>query len=131
MKKENKFYNKVVLPSGLRVVSEKLPGFKSVAIGAFLLRGARDEPDKLSGITHFIEHMIFKGTKNRSSYEISREIEDRGGILDAFTAKEMLAVYSKVLNEDLQIATCVIGDLFSNPLFDEKQIEKEKRVVLE
>ncbi len=129
--KEKGLYRKTILNKGVKVISEKVSGFKSVAIGAFLLKGARDEDEELSGITHFIEHMVFKGTKKRSSYEISKEIEDRGGIIDAFTAKEMMAVYSKILGENLEIATDVIGDLFSNPLFKEEDIEKEKNVVLE
>ncbi len=128
--KEKDLYRKTSL-NEVKIISEKVPGFKSVAIGAFLLKGARDEDEELSGITHFIEHMIFKGTKKRSSYEISKEIEDRGGIIDAFTAKEMMAVYSKILGENLEIATDVIGDLFSNPLFKEEDVEKEKNVVLE
>lgn len=131
MRKESRFYNKTILPSGLKIVSEKIHGFKSVSLGAFLLKGTRDEPENLGGITHFIEHMIFKGTENRSPYEISREVEDRGGMLDAFTAKEMMAVYSKILGEDLEIAVNVIGDLFSHPLFKKDDIEKERNVVLE
>ena len=127
---EKNLYKKTVV-DGLRIVSEKIPGFKSASIGAFLLTGVRDEDEENLGITHFIEHMIFKGTEKRSSYEISREIEDRGGIIDAFTAKEMMAVYSKVLGEDIEIAIDVIGDLFSNPLFKEEDIEKEKNVVIE
>ncbi len=131
MRKKNRFYNKTIFPSGLKIVSEKIHGFKSVSLGAFLLKGTRDEPENLEGITHFIEHMIFKGTLNRTPYEISKEVEDRGGMLPIFTAKEMIAVYSKILGEDIGIAVDVIGDLFSHPLFKKDDIEKEKKVVLE
>ncbi len=124
-------YNKTVLSSGLRIVSEKVKGFKSCSIGIFLLSGTRDEPAFYHGITHFIEHILFKGTKSRTSLEISKAIEQRGGSIDAFTSKEITALYAKVLNRDFSLALDIMGDLLTEPLFDEREIEKEREVILE
>ncbi len=127
----NSKYRRTVLDNGLVVVTESMEGIRSVSLGYFTRQGARDESPKKYGVSHFLEHMLFKGTKNRSPRKIASELEDRGGSLDAATAKEYISVYARFLYEDLEVALDVIGDLISNPLFPEEEIEKEKGVILE
>lgn len=122
---------KTVLESGTTIISEEIPEFRSVSLGYFTRNGARGDPSDLQGLSHFLEHLLFKGTKNRSARDIANSLEDRGGSLDALTAKEFMSVYAKVLDEDMEIAMDVIGDLVSNPLFPEEEVEKEKGVILE
>jgi predicted Zn-dependent peptidase len=131
MKLKRGIFRKTTLDSGLSILTEKVEGFRSVTIGFFTKHGTRDEPSSLLGISHFLEHMLFKGTKNRTAREIAAAFEDRGGSIDAFTSKEFLSIYARVLDEDLSVALEVIGDIVSNPLFDPEEIEKEKGVVLE
>jgi predicted Zn-dependent peptidase len=119
------------LPNGIRVVTEEMPHVRSVSLGIWIGTGSRRETPDENGISHFIEHMVFKGTKNRSAEEIARSVDSIGGGLDAFTAKEMVSFNTKVLDEHLPLAFDVLADLVRNPLFREEDIEKEKGVILE
>lgn len=120
-----------VLPNGLVLITEPMPQVRSVSVGIWLRSGSRREPAELNGITHFIEHMVFKGTERRSAEEIARAVDGVGGMLDAFTAKEMTCFNTKVLDEHLPLAFDVLADLVRRPLFAEDDVHKEKSVVLE
>ena len=120
-----------VLPSGLRLVTERMPHVRSITVGVWLARGSRHETDAQSGIAHFIEHMLFKGTATRSAEDIAQEIDSIGGQLDAFTAKEYASYYIKVLDEHLPIALDLLSDMVTRPAFAEADIEKEQGVILE
>jgi len=119
------------LPNGVRVITERMPHVRSVSMGVWIGTGSRHETLEENGISHFIEHMVFKGTKHRSAEEIARSVDSIGGGLDAFTAKEMVSYNTKVLDDHMPIAFDVLSDLVLNPLFREKDIEKEKGVILE
>ncbi len=120
-----------VLPNGLVVVTEPMPQVRSVAVGIWVRSGSRREPAEYNGISHFIEHMVFKGTERRSAEQIAREVDSIGGMLDAFTSKEMICFNVKVLDEHLASAFDVLSDLVLAPRFDEAEIAREKSVVLE
>ncbi len=117
--------------NGLRLLTESMPGVRSVSFGAWLTQGSRHESAERSGIAHFVEHMLFKGTARRSAEDIAQEIDSIGGQLDAFTAKECAGYYVKVLDDHLPRAVDVLADLLLNPAFDPGDIEREKKVVLE
>jgi predicted Zn-dependent peptidase len=119
------------LKNGIRVISEEMPHVRSVSLGVWIKTGSRRETSEENGISHFIEHMLFKGTKNRSAEDIARSVDSIGGGLDAFTAKEMVSYNTKVLDEHLPLAFDVLADMVRNPLFREEDIEKEKGVILE
>lgn len=119
------------LANGIRVVTEQMPHVRSVSVGIWIGTGSRRENPEENGISHFIEHMVFKGTANRSAEDIARSVDSIGGGLDAFTAKEMVSYNTKVLDEHLSLAFDVLADLVRNPLFREDDIEKEKGVILE
>src|ERR1700689_5512151 len=119
------------LKNGVRVISEEMNHVRSVSLGVWIRTGSRRETSEENGISHFIEHMLFKGTKNRSAEEIARSVDSIGGGLDAFTAKEMVSYNTKVLDEHLPLAFDVLADMVRNPLFREADIEKEKGVILE
>ena len=119
------------LPNGIRIISEKMDHVRSVSLGIWIGTGSRMETPEENGISHFIEHMVFKGTKNRSAEDIARSVDSIGGGLDAFTAKEMVSYNTKVLDEHLPLAFDVLADLVLNPLFRESDIAKEKGVILE
>src|SRR5262245_30875437 len=120
-----------VLPNGLVVITERMPHVRSVSVGIWIRTGSRREPSDLNGISHFIEHMVFKGTERRSAEEIAGAVDSVGGMLDAFTAKEMICFNAKVLDEHLPIAFDVLADLVRRPRFAKEDITKEKQVVLE
>jgi len=122
---------KAELSNGLVVVSEKMPHVRSVSVGIWLGTGSRGESPERNGIAHFIEHMVFKGTAKRTAEQIAQSVDSVGGMLDAFTAKEMTCFSAKVLDEHLPVAFDVISDLVLRPLFDEADIVKERQVVLE
>src|ERR1700693_1744931 len=122
---------RAVLPNGVRVVTEQMAHVRSVTVGIWIGTGSREETPKQSGLTHFIEHMVFKGTKNRSAEQIARSVDSIGGGLDAFTSKELVSYNVKVLDEHLPEAFDVVTDLVRNPLFAVEDIEKEKGVILE
>jgi predicted Zn-dependent peptidase len=122
---------KEILPNGLVVITEPMEYFHSVSVGIWLRNGSRREPAELNGISHFIEHMVFKGTKRRSAEDIAREVDRVGGMLDAFTAKEMVCFNTRVLSEHLPKAFDVLADMVLEPRFAPEDIDKEKSVVLE
>src|SRR4030095_6565243 len=119
-----------VLDTGLRLITESMPHVRSVSIGVWLTRGSRHETDEQSGIAHFVEHMLFKGTGTRSAEDIAQAIDSIGGQLDAFTAKEYASYYIKVLDEHLPLAIDILSDIVRNPAFSPDDIEREKKVVL-
>jgi predicted Zn-dependent peptidase len=119
------------LPNGIKVITEAMPHVRSVSVGVWISSGSRRETSEQNGISHFIEHMLFKGTANRSAEAIARSVDSIGGNLDAFTAKEMVCFNTKVLDEHLPVAMDVLSDLVLNPAFREEDIEKEKGVILE
>ena len=120
-----------VLPNGLRILTEQMPHVRSVSIGVWLARGSRHEPEAQSGIAHFVEHMLFKGTGTRTAEDIAQTIDSIGGQMDAFTAKEYASYYIKVLDEHLPLAVDVLSDIVMHPAFSGDDIEREKKVVLE
>ena len=122
---------KEVLRNGLIVVSENMPHVRSVAVGIWLATGSRQERPERNGISHFIEHMVFKGTENRSAEEIARSVDSIGGHLDAFTAKECVSFNTVVLDEHLDVAFDVLSDLVLHPLFNPEDIKREQGVVIE
>jgi len=122
-------YRKTTLDNGLRIVTEEIPYAQSVALGIWVRNGSRFETPDLNGISHFIEHMLFKGTQRRSAYDIAREIDSVGGGLNAFTSKELTAFYCRIMAEHLDMAADLLTDIFLNASFPEEEIEREKQVV--
>ena len=122
---------KTILDNGIRVISETLPHVNSVSIGIWVANGSRHERRESSGVAHFIEHLLFKGTHRRSALDISREIDSLGGILNAFTSREYVCYYAKVLDKFLPKAVDILADIFLNSLFNAEEIEKERKVVLQ
>lgn len=119
------------LPNGLRIVTERMDGLASAAVGVWLTAGGRHERAEQNGIAHFLEHMAFKGTRRRSAAQIAEEIEDVGGYINAYTSREMTAYYARVLEADVPLALDVIADIVLNPVFDPKEIETERHVILQ
>lgn len=119
------------LPNGMKVITETMPYLRSISVGVWVGSGSRRETPEENGISHFIEHMLFKGTPTRNAEEIARSVDSIGGNLDAFTSKEMVCYNTKVLDEHLPRAMDVLTDLVLNPMFREEDIEKEKGVILE
>jgi predicted Zn-dependent peptidase len=119
------------LANGVRVITEAMPHVRSVAVGVWIDSGSRRETVEQNGISHFIEHMLFKGTTSRSAEDIARSVDSIGGNLDAFTAKELVCFNTKVLDQHLSQAFDVLADLVLHPMFREEDIEKEKGVILE
>src|SRR5262245_12753849 len=120
-----------VLDTGLRLITEAMPHVRSVSIGVWLTRGSRHEAQPVSGIAHFVEHMLFKGTESRTAEDIAQEIDSIGGQLDAFTAKEYASYYIKVLDEHLPTAVELLSDIVMRPRLERDDVEKEKKVILE
>jgi len=128
---EDRNIRRAVLPNGLTVITEEMQHIRSVSIGIWMKTGSRDEDLPWNGISHFIEHMVFKGTQHRSAEEIARQVDSIGGNMDAFTAKECISFSIKVLNEHVPIALDVLSDLVLNPVFDAQDISRERGVILE
>ena len=128
---DNSNHQKTVLPGGLRVVSEYMPHVRSISLGVWVQNGTRDEHPEENGVSHFIEHMMFKGTPRRKAHEIAEAIEAVGGHLNAFTGKELTCYYAHVLDEHLPLAVDVLADMLTASLFDAEEISKEKSVVIE
>ncbi len=120
-----------VLPNGVTVLTEEMQHVRSVSIGIWAKTGSRHEAPEFNGISHFVEHMLFKGTRNRTAEDIARQIDSIGGNMDAFTAKECISFNVKVLDEHLPIAMDVLSDLVLNPVFDAKDIARERGVIVE
>ncbi|MGV6802797.1 MAG: M16 family metallopeptidase [Ruegeria sp.] len=119
------------LKNGFRIVSEHMPGLQSAAIGIWVTAGGRHERIEQNGIAHFLEHMAFKGTERRSALQIAEAIEDVGGYINAYTSREVTAYYARVLKDDVALAMDVIGDIVLNPVFDPREIEVERGVILQ
>lgn len=128
---ETRDIHRVVLPNGLIVLSEEMSHIRSIAIGIWMKSGSRDEAPEFNGISHFIEHMVFKGTTSRSAQQIARQVDSIGGNMDAFTGKETICFNIKVLDEHLPVAIDILSDLVLNPVFNPKDIVREKGVILE
>ncbi len=124
-------FQKTVLSEGIRVITERIPHVRSVSLGFWLEVGTRDETPEINGISHFIEHMLFKGTSRRSAIDIARSIEDVGGTLNAYTSKDLTCYYAQVLEKDLPLAIDVISDMLTGSLFDPNEIKKEIDVILD
>ncbi|HHW40398.1 MAG TPA: insulinase family protein [Syntrophomonadaceae bacterium] len=124
-------YNKTVLKNGVRIVSEEIPGVRSVAVGFWIGTGSRLEKKEDAGISHMIEHILFKGTKRRTAKQIAESIESLGGQLNAFTSKEYTCYYARVLDEHLPLAVDVLSDMYFSSLFRAEDIEREKKVIQE
>jgi len=122
---------KTVLPNGLRIVTETLPYLYSVSVGIWVENGSRDESPDENGISHFIEHMIFKGTRNRTALMIAKEMDAIGGMSNAFTSKEQTCFYTRVLENHLEQGVEILLDIFLNSLFDPEELERERQVVLQ
>jgi predicted Zn-dependent peptidase len=120
-----------VLPNGLTVITEQMQHIRSASIGIWLQTGSRDEDPHWNGISHFIEHMVFKGTKNRTAEEIARQVDSIGGNMDAFTAKECICFNVKVLDEHIPTALEILSDLVLHPVFDAADIARERGVIIE
>jgi len=123
--------HKDILSNGIRVVTEELSFVHSVSIGIWVGTGSRYEDKSNHGISHFLEHMLFKGTKNRTAKQIAESLETVGGQINAFTAKEYTCYYAKVLNDHFDLAIDVLADMFLNSLFRAEDMEKERNVILE
>ena len=123
-------YNKTILKNGIRVVTERIDHVHSVSIGAWIDVGSRDEADNEAGVSHFIEHMLFKGTKSRTARQIASSLESVGGSLNAFTGREHTCYFARVLDEHLDKALDVLSDILKNPLFNRSHLEKEREVIL-
>ena len=124
-------YNLYTLKNGLRVVTEKNTGVNSISVGVMIKNGSRNETEDINGISHFIEHMFFKGTNKRNAKQIAETIENLGGQINAFTSKEATCYYIKNLYTHLDTSLEVLSDMIINSKFDEEDIEKEKSVVIE
>ncbi len=120
-----------VLPGGLRVVSESVPGTRSAAVGFWAGVGSRDESPRAAGASHFLEHLLFKGTQKRSPFDISAELESVGGDLNAFTTKECTCFHARVLADDLPLAIDVLADMLTSSKIDPADVDAERAVVLE
>ncbi|MBO8137038.1 MAG: insulinase family protein [Desulfotomaculum sp.] len=124
-------YQKTTLDNGVRILSEEIPHVRSVSIGIWIKVGSRDENDKNNGISHFIEHMMFKGTKKRTPKKIAEELDAVGGQLNAFTTKEYTCYHAKVLDEHFSLAVDILSDMLLNSNFAQQDLERERNVIIE
>src|SRR6202166_3201083 len=115
------------LPNGVRVITERMRNVRSVSVGVWIGTGSREEQPHETGMSHFVEHMVFKGTKNRSAEQIAKSVDSIGGGLDAFTSKELVSYNVKVLDEHLPEAFDVVADLVRNPRSEARRVGKECR----
>ncbi|MFT6106243.1 MAG: putative Zn-dependent peptidase [Rickettsiales bacterium] len=121
----------ITLKNGLRVVIDPVKTVETVAIGVFVNTGSRNETTKTNGISHFLEHMAFKGTKTRNALQIAEQFDNIGGRINAYTSRERTVYYAKVLKEDTEFATEFLSDILQNSTFDQEEIEKERGVILQ
>ncbi|MGI6538733.1 MAG: M16 family metallopeptidase [Caldicoprobacterales bacterium] len=124
-------YKKFQLDNGIRIIYERIPQFKSVSIGFWFQAGSSYEKPEENGLSHFIEHMLFKGTKKRNAKQIAEEMDSVGGQLNAFTAKEFTCLYCKIIDEHLELGLDLLSDMVLNSMFDDSELEKERGVILE
>ncbi|MBN2469045.1 MAG: insulinase family protein [Deltaproteobacteria bacterium] len=122
-------YQKTILSNGTRVVTERIPHVRSVSIGIWVKTGSRDEKKNENGISHFIEHMLFKGTRKRTALDIAKEIDAVGGVINASTGREYTNFYAKVLDKDFDVAVDLLSDIFLNSKFSPHEIEREREVI--
>jgi len=119
------------LENGLRIATDTMPDAESVVVGAWVGVGTRHEPWSANGVAHLVEHMMFKGTKTRSAYALSSEIENKGGSMNAYTTREETAYYARVLPEEAENATDVIADMLRRSVFDNKELDRERQVIIQ
>ena len=119
------------LDSGLRIVTHYMPAIESVTFGVWNSVGSRDESEDINGVAHFLEHMAFKGTKTKSAFEIMQKIESVGGYINAYTSEEITAYWVKILSDDLNIGIDIISDILQNSIFQPKELERERGVILQ
>ena len=124
-------YQKTILDNGIKVITEEIPYLKSVSTGVWALTGSRDEQSQENGISHFIEHLLFKGTERRTAFDIAKEIDSVGGTLNAFTGREYTCYYAKVIDQNLPLAIDLLSDIFLHPLIELNDVEKERMVILQ
>ena len=124
-------YKKHVLENGLTIIGEEIPYVKSISLGVWINAGSRIEDEEISGVSHFIEHMLFKGTRNRTSKQIASEIDNLGGQINAFTSKECTCYYVKLLDSHIDIGIDVLSDMILNSKFNEDDLDKERSVIIE
>ncbi|MEW6608485.1 MAG: pitrilysin family protein [bacterium] len=124
-------YHKEMLPNGIRIVIEEIPDVRSVSIGVWVNVGSQDEKAEENGISHFLEHMIFKGTKSKTALQIAQTMDSMGGHIDAATGREHTCYYAKILDKHLPKTIDLLADIFFNSLFSPVEIEKEKQVIIE
>lgn len=122
---------KTILPNGIKIVSKKMPHVRSVSMGVWVDVGARDESDDQSGLSHFIEHMIFKGTSRRSAYQIAKEFDAIGGHTNAFTSMENTCYHARVMDSHLETMVDILSDIFLNSIFHPEEVERERPVILQ
>ena len=131
MVEEARNIQRQVLPNGLTILTEKMDHIRSVSIGIWVKSGSRHEDPNVNGISHFVEHMVFKGTSSRSAEDIARQVDSIGGNMDAFTGKETICFNVKVLDEHLPVAVDILSDMVLHPIFDVNEITRERGVILE
>jgi predicted Zn-dependent peptidase len=124
-------HQKTILPNGIRLVSERIPHVRSVAVGVWVETGSRHEPLPKSGVSHFIEHLVFKGTETRTAEDVAKAVDSVGGQMDAFTTKEHTCFYVTVLDQHLPLAADLLSDILLHPLFAAEDIDRERSVVLQ
>ena len=124
-------YHKTVLENGVKILSERMEHIRSVSLGIWVGVGSRDEMERENGISHFVEHMIFKGTRSRSGLQIAKELDAIGGLSNAFTGKEHTCYHSKVLDKHLPALAEILSDIFLNSIFDPKDMDRERQVILQ
>jgi predicted Zn-dependent peptidase len=122
---------KTILDNGLTVSTDSIPNFETISVGVFVNVGSVNESENLCGVSHFVEHMAFKGTTSRTAIQIAESIEAVGGHMNAYTSKEITAYHAKVLKEDLELAVDVITDIIQNSIFDDSEFEKERGVIIQ
>jgi len=122
---------RTVLDGGLRIVTEEVPAARSACVGVYADIGSRDESPELAGASHFLEHLLFKGTKRRSAWQISAEIEAVGGDSNAYTTKEHTCFHTQVLDRDLPLAVDVLCDMITSSVIDERELDVERGVIIE
>ena len=123
--------DKTILKNGIRIITQKMPHVRSVSVGVWVNAGARDESSAESGLSHFIEHMIFKGTEKRTAFQIAKEFDAIGGHTNAFTSLENTCYHARVIDTHLETVVDILSDIFLNSLFDEKEVENERAIILQ
>ena len=124
-------FEKTLLDNGIRILTEQRTGTRAVSLGIWVENGSRHEERRQGGLSHFVEHLLFKGTEKRSPQEIAEEMDSVGGVINAFTGKESTCYYAKVVDEHLPLAIDVLRDIFLNSVFDPDEIERERTVILQ